>query len=138
MRLLGIKRKSDGEILFLVPYGERYSVASYGLKPSDVEPVKVAVPEEGDGFLPLFEVDENEKEDGVKMERLARHFGMKLADFIKMAAAALGIEHCPTCEMRKKILYKIHEIGWWKALRLIWKTMRKEGLGPEEKDLVDK
>ncbi len=136
MRLVGIKRKSDGEILMVVPFGQRYSVAKWGLKPSDVEAVKVLVPEVCDSVIDEVALDQ--QVDNEKFEKLAKHFGMKLADFIKMTAAALGIKHCPICEMRSKILYRMHEIGWWKALRLIWKTVRKRELTGDEKRLVDK
>ncbi len=130
MKLVGIQRKSDGEILMAIPIGTSYRLPP-GVNTNDVQVVRITIPE-----TTLETVNLDMSEDTKKLEKIANHFGMQMADFIQQAAVALGIPHCAACQMRKKILYKIHEIGWWKALKLIWKTVGKGDLSEDEKSLI--
>lgn len=66
------------------------------------------------------------------LDKLAGYFGIAVADLIKYAALAFGIEPCPTCEMRYKILNVIAEIGLFKAIRLLYKTIRGRELSEAE------
>ncbi len=139
MRVVGIRRKSDGEILMAVSLGARYNLPP-GVTLDQVEMVPITVPE--DVIMPELtpeQIEENKQmaKQNEKLEKIAHHFGMQISDFIEKAAAALGIPHCQVCEMRKKILHKIHEIGWWKAMALIWKTVKNRDLNEEEKRLIE-
>lgn len=135
MKVIGIRRKSDGEILMAVPLGTRYHLPP-GVTLDQVETVIITTYEDIVMTKEQMETANQTIEQNEKLEKIARHFGMDMADFIEQVAAALGIPHCKVCEMRKNIMYKIHEIGWWKAMALIWKTIKKRELSEEEKHLI--
>lgn len=119
-----------------VSFGTGYNLP-VGVSPSEVEVVPITIPEDVIVTVEQMEAAKQATEQNEKLEKIARHFGMQMADFIQQAAVALGIPHCATCEMRKKIMYKIHELGWWKAVTLIWKTIKKRDLSEEEKRLIE-
>ncbi len=139
MRVVGIRRKSDGEIIMAIPFGAPYRLPD-GLTSAQIEVVPITIPEHV--VLPPPTPEQIEQynqmvKENEKLEKIAHHFGIQLSDFIEKAAVALGIPHCAVCEMRKKILHKIHEIGWWKAMALIWKTVKNRDLNEEEKRLIE-
>lgn len=139
MRIFGIKRKSDGEILMAVPFGGRYKLPP-GVTLDQIEVVPITIPEDVVVLPPTPEQIERHNQmvkENEKLEKIAHHFGIQISDFIEKAAVALGIPHCKVCEMRKKILHKIHELGWWKAMTLIWKTIKNRDLNEEEKRLIE-
>lgn len=67
-----------------------------------------------------------------KIDRLAHHFGMDVADFVERAARALGIPPCLECQMRGMILRRADELGWWKTVVLLSRTFL--GKLPDEDD----
>ncbi len=139
MRVVGIRRKSDGEIIMAIPFGTPYRLPD-GLTSAQVEVVPITIPENIIVPPPSPEqIEESNRmvKENEKLEKIAGHFGIQMSDFIEKAAAALGIPHCKVCEMRKKILHKIHESGWWKAMALIWKTIKNRDLNEEEKRLIE-
>lgn len=70
------------------------------------------------------------------LDKLAGYFGIALADLIKYAALAFGIEPCAVCEMRYKILNVIAKIGLFKAIRMLSKTIRGVELSKAETEQV--
>ena len=71
--------------------------------------------EDGDDPTPAIREDE-------RVGRIARHFGMDVADFIGWAAGVLGIPPCPKCQLSKQLLYRIDEIGWLRGIAMLWRV----------------
>lgn len=87
----------------------------------------------GELIAGIERVPEEKPEDAI--DKLARHFGMEVADFIERAARILRIPPCPACQIRKQILYAMNELGWRRTLIMLWHTLR--GTSPSEKDLSE-
>lgn len=87
----------------------------------------------GELIAGIERVPEERKDDAV--DKLARHFGMNVADFVELAARALGIPPCPACQIRKMVLYRVDEIGWRRSLILLWRTFR--GKMPTEREISE-
>ena len=82
-------------------------------------------------FLEPWESLENTEgniSDQDRLNMMARHFGMDIADFIEWAARRLGIPPCPVCQSSKQVLYRINEIGWLHGAALLWRIRWKQNL----------
>lgn len=87
----------------------------------------------GELIAGIERVAEERPDDAI--DKLARHFGMDVADFVERAAMALGIPPCPACQIRKMVLYRIDEIGLRRALLLLWRTFW--GRMPTEREISE-
>jgi len=127
MRLTGIKRKRDGEIIGTVEPGVWFKLPA-GETPDSVEYVSILIPEVQDGRL-MKGADE--------IGNMARHFGMNIADFIELCAGVLGIPPCSSCKMSKMILYAIKSIGWLRGMKLIFKAKTGRPFTEKERQLLE-
>lgn len=59
------------------------------------------------------------------LQKAANAFGVSLDQFITIAAKTLGISKCSACYARGRVLQRMGELGFAKALWLIWKSMGK-------------
>ena len=86
MKLLGVQRKSDGEIVLVTHFGQRYTLPD-GLKMADVNIVPIFVPENGseDRLLTDEEIGEMKKH-----EEEAEKQRKELADFAKDNKIGMG------------------------------------------------
>jgi len=80
MKLLGVKRKSDDEIVLVAEFGKPYKLP-FGLKINEVEIVKIIVPEQ----LSLEEIEKLEK---TRQEQLAHQ--KEIEDFARDNKIGLG------------------------------------------------
>ena len=81
---------------------------------------------------------DGQAETGDLISELAARLGIAAADLIGLGAKALGIEPCPTCQMRDKVLRRIREIGVGKAAWLLWRTIKGASLTSEEMENLDR
>ena len=80
MRLLGVKRKSDGEIVLVAEFGKRYKLP-FGLKINEVDIVKIAVPEQ-------LSLEEIKKAEEIQQQQLVQQ--KEIEDFAKDNKIGLG------------------------------------------------
>lgn len=118
MRLVGIRRKSDGEIIMAVHMGQSYRLPD-GLTMKDVDVVPITVPEvPKPREYTLEELEEikkmlkQSKEENERLEQMAQEQGMGVGDLIAKLTKTFGIKPCASCEQRRKVANKMRVVGW--------------------------
>jgi len=113
MHLLGIQDVKTDDILMVIPFGETYDLPE-GYSEADVKLVNVVIPEAIPGCPPL---------PFSSRRIIATFIGRIMAYGIRYAAKALRVPECPSCKVRFLVLYGINQLGWKRAVHIIFKTL---------------
>jgi len=117
MKLIGIKRKSDGELIMVVPQGKSYKLPG-GLTRDAITLTTVYIPEVGDpvniSLSPeqIAEMEKKREEENKHLQQIADEQGIGVGDVIAKLTKAFGIKPCASCEQRRKVANKLRIKGW--------------------------
>ena len=106
MKVVGIRRKSDGEILMAVPLGTPYRLPD-GVSRADVEVVSILIHEDIYAEDP---VDESMAK--IRIDDMAEEQGIGVGDVVAKLTKAFGIKPCSSCDRRRQVLNKLRMVGW--------------------------
>jgi hypothetical protein len=68
-------------------------------------------------------VEEKQLEDSIS--KIAQVVGISIDETVTRLGKALGIQKCPTCQLRSQILRRMGELGWIETLRRLKATFKK-------------
>ena len=90
----------------------------------DVESAEGLQPGEVAIMEPIVEHKETATsiEDGDLLLRMAAFFGVHVSDFIEASAKAFNIPPCASCQLTKRVLYSIKQLGVLKSTVFLMKT----------------
>ncbi len=124
MKLIGIKRKSDGEIVMTVPENQAYTLPN-GLTKTDVQLVPIYIPEVGDGHKLLTgeKLKQIKEKQSEHLEKMAREQGIGVGDLVAAITTSTGFKkwwdekhggECTKCNEKQAVwnYYKFKGPSW--------------------------